>query len=245
MTVSMCMSLPRKSMPSAVSSQVGMSSTPCSSAIGFTAFALSVTSMRLLPLAAGAIVRTTAGEICRSSDIGGVSPSWLLVSPVEASAMRSVIWVPPRARTMASAARRTPKPRLWIVPRGISVSDISAHFLRHIKREHALHGGIDERVGEILEMHRVQGASADIERRSGLRIFHQLRTGELHRVRDLGEARGVDELDLVKGQAQGIAKPGDLASFGKVVEGADCRGRPRCREAHTRARFRRAPTLWY
>src|SRR5208337_3306366 len=133
-------------------------------------FAPSNTWMRRVPSGAGGRISTIAGAICTSDAVGDVIPSWLLVSPAEGSAIRSVICSPPIVRSKASAARRAAWCRPGIMLMGMSVSGMSAYFLRREGRQHGLHRGVEQRIGEILQPHRVQRARLHIQRGINLGI---------------------------------------------------------------------------
>src|SRR5271166_2421005 len=177
-----------------------MSVTPYESATGCTPFAPNITWIRRMPSGAGGRTSTIAGAICTSDAVGDVIPSWLLVSPAEGSAIRSVICSPPSARRKTSAARRAAWWRPGIMLMGMSVSGMSAYFLRREGRQHGLHRGVEQRIGEILQPHRVQCARLHIQRGIGLRVAHNLGASELHWVGDLRETRRVGKFHLVKRQ---------------------------------------------
>src|SRR5271167_2739463 len=174
-----------------------MSVTPYGSAAARSPLALNITCQRRVPSGAGGIDCTTAGAIWMSSAVGGVMPNWLLVSPAEGSEMRNVIRPPPMARRQASAVR----PRAWrrsgIRLMGVSLSAISAYFLRREGRQHRLHRGVEQRVGEIFQPHLVQSACLDVQRGIGLRVAHNLGAGKLDGIRDLRKARRIRQLHLV------------------------------------------------
>src|SRR5271165_5918078 len=180
-------------MPCDVSSQLEMSVTPYGSAAARSARALNMTSQRRVPSGAEAADCTTAGAIWMSSAVGGVMPNWLFVSPVEGSEMRNVTRVEPIIRSIASAARASARGRPGIRLIGVSLSGISAYFLRREGRQHGLHRGIEQRVGKIFQPHLVQRARLYVQRRIGLRITHNLGARKLDGVRNLREARRIGQ----------------------------------------------------
>src|SRR5271167_1192565 len=109
-----------------------------------------------------------------SSAVGAVIPNWLFVSPVEGSEMRNVTRPPPIARKNASVARARAMLRSGIKLIDVSLSGMSAYFLRREGRQHGLHRGIEQRVGKIFQPHLVQRAHLYVQRRIGLRITHNL-----------------------------------------------------------------------
>src|SRR5208283_2569236 len=159
----MCSSLLWNSRPCASSSHVATSSIPFAVAAASAAVALTSTSTFTVSFAAIVVLRTTTGYKVMSWKPLHVMPNSLLVLSMGGSATRTVICVAPSERNIASAARCATSSRPAIGPTGEGTVAISTNFLRHIRRQHRLHAGIQQRIREILQVHGIDLVDAHVQ----------------------------------------------------------------------------------
>src|SRR5512133_714058 len=79
------------------------------------------------------------------------------------------------------------------------------------RREELADAGVEQGIRKVFQLHAVERAGAHIECRRRLRVAHDLRTCDLHRLRNVSEAGGVGHLDFVEGQAERMRCQRDLA----------------------------------
>src|SRR5208283_5072592 len=95
----------------------------------------------------------------------------------------------------------------------------SSHFLRHIRRQQRLHRFIQQRIGEVHQLHSVgEYISLHIQCRGSLRILYHLSARNLHHIRKRIKPSRINKLQFGEGPPQHIHRKRDFPRLQKHVQ---------------------------